>query len=63
MPFIGYNKLWESKFHNIVSKGDKLQDLNNIQLKFKVHDSYKKDEKMTTNFEPNKNEDVMNKYS
>ena len=28
MAYISYNKLWESEFDNIVSKGDKLQDLN-----------------------------------
>ena len=54
-------KLWESKFDGIVSKRDKLQDLNTNQLKLEVHDSYKKDEKLTTNFEPNDNEDVINK--
>ena len=61
MAYISYNKLWESEFDNIVSKGDTLQDLNINQLKLEVHDTYKKDEKLTTNFEPNDNEDVINK--
>ena len=61
MAYISYNKLWESEFDGIVSKRDKLQDLNINQLKLEVHDSYKKDEKLTTNFEPNDNEDVINK--
>ena len=61
MAYITYNKLWESEFDGIVSKRDKLQDLNINQLKFEVHDTYKKDEKITTNFEPNDNEDVINK--
>ena len=61
MAYISYNKLWESEFDGIVSKRDKLQDLNINQLKLEVHDSYKKDEKLTTNFEAVNNEDVINK--
>ena len=61
MAYISYNKLWESEFDGIVSKRDKLQDLNINQLKLEVHDTYKKDEKITTNFEPVDNEDVINK--
>jgi len=61
MAYISYNKLWESEFDGIVSKRDKLQDLNINQLKLEIHDSYKKDEKITTNFEPSNNEDVINK--
>ena len=61
MAYISYNKLWESEFDGIVSKRDKLQDLNINQLKLEVHDTYKKDEQITTNFEPNDNEDVINK--
>ena len=61
MAYISYNKLWESEFDNIVSKRDKLQDLNISQLKLEVHDTYKKDKKITTNFEPVDNEDVINK--
>ena len=61
MAYISYNKVWESEFDGIVSKRDKLQDLNINQLKLEVHDTYKKDEKLTTNFEPNDNEDVINK--
>ena len=61
MEYISYNKLWESEFDGIVSKRDKLQDLNINQLKLELHDSYKKDEKITTNFEPIDNSDVINK--
>ena len=61
MAYISYTKLWESEFDNIVSKRDKLQDLNINQLKLEVHDTYKKDEKIPTNFEPVNNEDVINK--
>ena len=61
MAYISYNKLWESEFDDIVSKRDKVQDLNINQLKLEVHDTYKKDEKITTNFEPIDNTDVINK--
>ena len=61
MAYLSYNKLWESEFDGIVSKRDKLQDLNINQLKLEVHDTYKKDEKLTTKFEPVDNEDVINK--
>ena len=61
MAYISYNKLWESEFDGIVSKRDKLQDANISQLKLEVHDTYKKDEKITTNFEPVDNNDVINK--
>ena len=45
----------------MVSKRDKLQDLIINQLQLEVHDTYKKDEKLTTNFEPVDNSDVINK--
>ena len=61
MAYISYNKLWESEFDGIVSKRDKLQDLNINQLKLEVHNIYKKDEKLTTNFEPVDDKDVINK--
>ena len=61
MAYISYNKLWESEFDGIVSQRDKLQDANINQLKLEVYDTYKKDEKITTNFEPIDNNDVINK--
>ena len=61
MAYISYNKLWESEFDGIVSKTDKLQDLNIDQIKLEVHDTYKKDEKISKNFEPIDNSDVINK--
>ena len=61
MAYISYNNIWESEFDGVVSKRDKLQDLNINQLKLEVYDTYKKDEKITTNFEPIDNEDVINK--
>ena len=61
MAHVSYNKLWESEFDGIVSKRDKLQDANISQLKLEVNDTYKKDQKITTKFEPFDNEDVINK--
>ena len=61
MAYISYIKLWESEYDGFVSKRDKLQDSNINQLKLEVHDTYKKDEKLTTNFEPVNNSDVINK--
>ena len=61
MAYISYNKAWESEFHNIISKEDKVQDIDFNQLELEVLDYYKKDEKITTNFEPQNNEDVINK--
>ena len=61
MAYISYNKLWESEFDGIISKRNRLQDSNISQLKLEVYDTYKKDEKITTNFEAVDNEDVINK--
>ena len=61
MVHISYKNLWEPEFDGIVSKRDKLQDLNINQLKLEVHDTYEKDEKITTSLEPVKNSDVINK--
>ena len=61
MAYISYNKLWESEFDVIVSKRDKLQDFNINNLKLEIHDTYKKNEKLTTKFKPVDNEDVINK--
>ena len=61
MAYISYNKFLESEFDGIVSKRDKLHDANISQLKLEVHDTYKKDEKITIKFEAVNNEDVINK--
>ena len=42
MAYIGYNNLRESEFDNIVSKKDKMQDINLRQMTVDVHDIYKK---------------------
>ena len=61
MACISYNKFWESEFDSIVSKRDRLQDLNLNQLKLEVDDTLKKDEKITTDFEAVDDKDVINK--
>ena len=61
MAYISFNKLWESEIDGIVSKRDKLQDLNINQLKLEVHDTYKKDEKISTNSEAIDDSDVINR--
>ena len=61
MAYISYNKLRESEFDGIVSKRDKLQDVNINQLKLELHETYQKDEKITTIFEPGNDGDVINK--
>ena len=61
MAYITYNKLWESEFDGVVSKRDKLQDSDFNQLKLEIHDTYEKDEKITTNFKPVDDSDVINK--
>ena len=54
--------MWEPEVDGIVSKRDKLQDLNINQLKLEVHDTYKTDEKITIDFEPTDNSDVIKSY-
>ena len=61
MAYISYNKLWESEFDKMVFKKDRVRDINNNQLKLGVQDTYKKDGKITTNFEAIFDEDVINK--
>ena len=51
----------ETEFDDIVFKKDKVQDLNINQLQLDVHDTFKKDGKITTDFELYINEDVINK--
>ena len=61
MAYISCNKLWESEFDGVVSKRDKLQDSNINQLKLEIYDTYKKDEKISTDFEAVDDSDVINK--
>ena len=61
MAFLIYDKLSKSEFYNIVSAKNGVQNTNLSQLEFKVNDTYKKDEKITTTFESSKPEDVIAK--
>ena len=61
MAYINQNKLLESEFDIIVSIKDQVEDKNNNQSKLKVHDTYGKDEKISTNFQPIDDLDVINK--
>ena len=56
MVYISYNNFWGSEFDGIDPNRDKLQDLNLNQLK-----PHKKDEKITTDFEPTDDSDVIDK--
>ena len=60
MAYARYYKLWRSEFYNNVSAKDRVQDINLNQLKFKVNDTYKKDEKITTNSEVTDYTDKIN---
>ena len=62
MADISYNKYGKASLITSFLKIDKLQDLNINQLKLEVHDTYKKDEKMITNFEPTDNSEVISKF-
>ena len=42
MAYITYNKAWEKELDNIVSKKDKVPDININILKLQVHDTYEK---------------------
>ena len=61
MAYVSYNSLWRSEFYNNVSAKERVQDINLFQLKLKVNDTFKKDQKITTIFEAATDEDVMNK--
>ena len=61
MAFPSYNESLESELVNIVFKRDKLQHLNINQSKLQVKYSYKRDEKIATDFEPIIKEHVINK--
>ena len=60
MAYISHNTLCESENDGIASKRDKLQVLDINHLKLEVHDTSKKGQKITTNFEAVDDEDVIN---
>ena len=47
MAYKCYDKLWRSELYNNISPKDSVQDINLDQLKLKLNDTYKKDEKKT----------------
>ena len=51
MALIIYDKLWRIEFNRNVSAKDRLQYINLNQLKLKLNDTYKKDEKTATKLE------------
>ena len=64
MAYFSYNKLWRSEFynnHNFSAK-NKMQGLSLNQLKLKINDTYKTDEKRATKVEAVNDEDVINKF-
>ena len=61
MVYISCKNIWEIEFDNIVSMKDKAQDINFNHLKLGVHDTFNKDEKITTKFEAIDDKDVKNK--
>ena len=61
VPYKNYHKLWRSEFYNIVSAKNRVQGKNHNQLKLKVNNTYKTDEKLTTKFGDVNDEDVINK--
>ena len=61
VAYISCTNLWKSEFDGIISKRDELQKLDFKKLKHEVNDCYKKDLKITTNFEAVDNEDGINK--
>ena len=61
LVFVSYIKLCESEFDNFAFEQDKVQDMNFNQSKLDIHETYKKDEKLTTIFEPSIFTDVINK--
>ena len=61
MAYINFNKLWENYFDNIVSTNDKIQNMKINQIKLKLDETYKKDERVTANSKPSNDKDVINK--
>ena len=61
MTYISYDKLWRNEFFNNVCAKDRVPGVNLNQLKLKENDTSKKFEKISTNFKPAHDEDVINK--
>ena len=61
MATICYDKLWRSEIHNNVIAKKRAQDINFNQIKLKVNETYRKNEKITTKFEPSNDDDIVSK--
>ena len=61
MACMSYDKLWRSEFFNKVSAEERVQDIVPNELKLEGNDNYRKDRKITINFEAVNDEDVINK--
>ena len=62
MVYTRYDKFWTSEFYNIVSPKDRVHDINLNELKLKVNDIYKTNEKKRTKvFEAVNDKDVFKK--
>ena len=61
MAYVSYDKIWPNEIYNNVSAKDREQGVNFIQLKLKVNDVYKKDDKIALHFKPYDNSNVINK--
>ena len=57
----GFDSLWGTEFYNNDPDPSKkrVQDIRLSHIKLKVSDTYRKDEKLSTSFEPSKFEDVV----
>ena len=51
----------KSEFDKLVSKREKVQDMNINQLKLEAHDTFKQDDKLPINFEPSDDGNAINK--
>ena len=61
MEYISVDQFWRFEFYNNVSAKDRTQDINLNLIKFEVNDTYQENEEMSTIFEPNDNDEVINK--
>ena len=61
LVYIYYDKFWRSEFFNNVTTKSGVEEINLSQLQLKVNDSYKKNETITTKFEPSDKKDVVDK--
>ena len=61
MAYNSFETLWQSDFYDNVFAENRVHDINLNQLKLKVNDTYRKNEKITTKFKRVHDEDVISK--